>query len=110
MPSLSAASYPVLLEFACTGKRNQGYEVEELDHFVELEFEKIFFLNSSLNSHKTSGVTGGEGREGAAAPWSKPGGSPMATFQFFFFFKWMDHIEARRGDHGAMASPVAMAL
>ena len=26
---------------------------KELDHFAELELEKIFFLNSNLNSNKT---------------------------------------------------------
>ena len=38
------------------------------------------------------------------------GGRPWLLFNFFLLKKWMDHIGARRGDHGAMAPPLALAL
>ena len=38
-----------------TRAANSNLNSKELDHFaeLELELEKIFFLNSNLNSHKT---------------------------------------------------------
>ena len=32
---------------------NLNLNSKELNHFAELELEKLFFLNSNLNSHKT---------------------------------------------------------
>ena len=33
--------------------RPRAANSKELDHFAELELEKLFFLNSNLNSHKS---------------------------------------------------------
>ena len=48
-------SVPVNLSICDFIFRTANSNLKELDHFaeLELELEKIFFLNSNLNSHKT---------------------------------------------------------
>ena len=51
-----------------------------------------------------------EGRGGQPPPGASPGGRPWLLFNFFLLKKWMDHVGARRGGHGAMPPPLALAL